>query len=292
MAVSKEAEEEDHLRESEEKLRKLDRIREMSRDKVFDTDEDGTLSIEELRAAMGLPLIMETLAEIQVISGLQPEELFALLDTRGDGEVTSGDMIIQLAREAIHNEHQQLMELKISTNMKHNWVRTALDQMQTDFQTVTKEIKRELKDIRKYLSGHANRNQGNPPPNPPDGQGVKAPSPDHGLLCHGLTNMSSFSDESLPAAQEQDNGFAKRLDGVEAELGGVRDSVEALTKAVTCLAAKLDNRKSQEEDTRRSSPVDQLAADHLAIAWNELEHHTHMGPRNFKPRLPGTPTTA
>merc|ERR1719473_2211508 len=45
--------------------------------------------------------------------GLQADEFFALMDSNGNGQVTHNEMLIQLARATVHNEHQQLLDLKI-----------------------------------------------------------------------------------------------------------------------------------------------------------------------------------
>lgn len=339
MAVSKEAEEEDHLRESEEKLMKLDKIREMSSNKVFDTDDDGTLSIEELKAAMGIPLIMESLAEIQVISGMQPEEFFALLDSRGDGEVTSGDMIIQLAREAIHNEHQQIMDLKISINQKHNFVRSALEfqrnaliELETQFLSANKDMRRELKDIKKFLQHTFGKDNGSQPPVPPGGgrgmEGVVAgtePSafqpPQSIPTQNSYESLAGYKDllRTDSSASFSDERMSKRMDKVETELGGVKDGLEALMKGVKHLTAKID---TMSRDPRASSPSGSPRAPVTSGSPSKLSPPTqenperartenperartsptppsaadHMngdgGQRNFKPRLPGAPTTA
>lgn len=301
MAVSKAVEEEDHLRASEEKLRKLDCIREMSGHAVFDTDQDGTLSIEELRAAMGIPLIMETLAEIQVISGIQPEEFFALLDSRGDGQVTSGDMIIQLARESIHVEHQQIMDLKISLNQKHNFVRTTL----TELQSMSKDVLLMARSLKKFFERSASGKGSSSDTNcnviirPSENRPKSAdPPPDPIALLPNLPNIPN---------NEKDCNWSKRLDGIENEMSNLRGEMQNLIQVVAKfqVSASLtttsqgSSYRPVESDVRFFRPPDHdVAADHLASAWAELEvegrrKHGHSHGRSSKPlRLPGVPSVA
>lgn len=120
MAVSNEKQNAEMVRVFQEKMDKLEYVR----DNCFvDQDDDGDVSVEEIREAFGKPNVVDTLEEVEMPLGIQPEEFFALLDASGDGQVTHDEMLMQLTRATVHSEHQMLLDLKIAAHTTQRQIR-------------------------------------------------------------------------------------------------------------------------------------------------------------------------
>lgn len=109
MSTSEENKNAAKVRQFEEKMDKL----EIVRDSCFGMDDDGNLTLQQIQKAFEMPLVLDTMEEVELPLGLQPEELFNLLDADGNGKVSYEQMMMELTRATVHNEHQQLLDLKI-----------------------------------------------------------------------------------------------------------------------------------------------------------------------------------
>eukprot|EP00746_Dinoflagellata_sp_MGD_P086712 gnl/MRDRNA2_/MRDRNA2_34347_c0_seq1.p1 gnl/MRDRNA2_/MRDRNA2_34347_c0~~gnl/MRDRNA2_/MRDRNA2_34347_c0_seq1.p1 ORF type:complete len:781 (-),score=174.89 gnl/MRDRNA2_/MRDRNA2_34347_c0_seq1:326-2668(-) len=121
LAVSNEKKNAEMVRVFQEKMDKMEYVRENC---FIDQDEDGNVSVEEIKEAFEKPDVVETLEEVDMPLGLQPQEFFDLLDANGNGEVTHDEMLMQLTRATVHTEHQLLLDLKIGLHSTQRQIRS------------------------------------------------------------------------------------------------------------------------------------------------------------------------
>lgn len=136
MSTSEENKNAAKVRQFEEKMDKL----EIVRDSCFGMDDDGNLTLQQIQKAFEMPLVLDTMEEVELPLGLQPEELFNLLDADGNGKVSYEQMMMELTRATVHNEHQQLLDLKIGLHSQL--------QMQHETQRQIRDITAGLAELR------------------------------------------------------------------------------------------------------------------------------------------------
>lgn len=141
MAQNDEDESATMIRQFQEKMDKLEVVRNM----CFDDDSNGDLSLDEIKHALETKEVQETFEEVGMPLGLLPSEFFTLLDDHGDGKVTHQKMMMQLTRAAVHTDHQQLLDLKIAN---HTTQRTVVE-----LATLVKELQTQIQGQLSYGFG-------------------------------------------------------------------------------------------------------------------------------------------
>lgn len=150
LAVSPEDAAREQMEELKKNVEKLDMLRHAVEniDSHSGDGREGTLRLEEVRAAMDSPAVRQVMDDVEMPLGFLPHELFALLDAGGYGEVTSADMMLQLTRATAHTDRQQILDLKIALHATHNFARKGISNLLTN----VAEVKGHMSQLELSLS--------------------------------------------------------------------------------------------------------------------------------------------
>eukprot|EP00746_Dinoflagellata_sp_MGD_P066115 gnl/MRDRNA2_/MRDRNA2_27442_c0_seq1.p1 gnl/MRDRNA2_/MRDRNA2_27442_c0~~gnl/MRDRNA2_/MRDRNA2_27442_c0_seq1.p1 ORF type:complete len:541 (+),score=92.68 gnl/MRDRNA2_/MRDRNA2_27442_c0_seq1:208-1623(+) len=117
-----------------------------------DEDADGMVTPQDIEKAMRMQNMSRILENMELPLGITHDELFHLLDSGGDGAVTTEQMNKVLMRAVVQSDHQQLLELKIHCHATQSFVRRSVTDLERQMGSLTANVKEMKNDFQNGMN--------------------------------------------------------------------------------------------------------------------------------------------